>query len=349
MLPYFRKIRWRLAANNQFFKYSRYAVGEIVLVVIGILIALYINNWNEQRKEREKFDQLLIEVHDELVRNIKSGREVIDYYYDKDSIIQVFYLDSINKSNTYLERITEGLQLFEIKTGAYDKLKNHSESATPEQDSAIVDLKDLYTEESYPIKRINDKMLSYMYSNIEYMEKFSWYSEMIVEEKYSDEAIDFFTNDPTYRNQVTNFAVYGTNDHRGYIETFERNAVEAYNRISKYLYSKSLIISDSNLFDYKAHDYEYLVGTYVEQWRSSGEKVADSTVISIENDTLYYTPYLNNGSNTKREIIPVTKYYFRTIYGRGFYPIHYGDTGFVEGIGFSSGIFFSKSKKVQKD
>ena len=52
MLPFFRKIRWRLAANNQFFKYSRYAIGEIVLVVVGILIALQINTWNEQKKAR---------------------------------------------------------------------------------------------------------------------------------------------------------------------------------------------------------------------------------------------------------------------------------------------------------
>lgn len=50
MLPFFRKIRYRLAKDNQFFTYSRYALGEIVLVVIGILIALYINNWNEKRK-----------------------------------------------------------------------------------------------------------------------------------------------------------------------------------------------------------------------------------------------------------------------------------------------------------
>ena len=54
MIPFFRKIRYRLAKNNQFFKYSRYAIGEIALVVIGILIALQINNWNEKRKQRTK-------------------------------------------------------------------------------------------------------------------------------------------------------------------------------------------------------------------------------------------------------------------------------------------------------
>ncbi|MCA0932429.1 hypothetical protein LCM02_08200 [Lutimonas saemankumensis] len=51
MLPFFRKIRWRLTPDNQFFKYGRYAIGEIALVVIGILIPLQINNWNEERKD----------------------------------------------------------------------------------------------------------------------------------------------------------------------------------------------------------------------------------------------------------------------------------------------------------
>ena len=64
MLPFFRKMRWRLARDNQFFKYSRYAIGEIVLVVIGILIALQINTWNEERKNGLKkitFQKALIE------------------------------------------------------------------------------------------------------------------------------------------------------------------------------------------------------------------------------------------------------------------------------------------------
>lgn len=51
MIKFFRKIRQRLLTENKFSKYLLYAIGEIVLVVIGILIALSINNWNESRKE----------------------------------------------------------------------------------------------------------------------------------------------------------------------------------------------------------------------------------------------------------------------------------------------------------
>ncbi len=50
MIKFFRRIRQRLLSENKFSKYLLYAIGEIVLVVIGILIALQINNWNEQRK-----------------------------------------------------------------------------------------------------------------------------------------------------------------------------------------------------------------------------------------------------------------------------------------------------------
>jgi hypothetical protein len=52
MIPFFRKIRKTLADDNKPIKYFRYAIGEIVLVVIGILIALQINNLNETKKEQ---------------------------------------------------------------------------------------------------------------------------------------------------------------------------------------------------------------------------------------------------------------------------------------------------------
>ncbi|WP_370476488.1 DUF6090 family protein [Tamlana flava] len=51
MIKFFIKIRQKLLSENKFSKYLIYAIGEIILVVIGILIALQINNWNENRKD----------------------------------------------------------------------------------------------------------------------------------------------------------------------------------------------------------------------------------------------------------------------------------------------------------
>lgn len=50
MIKIFRKFRQKYIAGNSVVKYLLYAIGEIILVVIGILIALQINNWNEERK-----------------------------------------------------------------------------------------------------------------------------------------------------------------------------------------------------------------------------------------------------------------------------------------------------------
>jgi len=59
MIKFFRKIRFDLMGKNRTGKYFKYAIGEIILVVIGILIALSINNWNENRKlEVKSYDYL---------------------------------------------------------------------------------------------------------------------------------------------------------------------------------------------------------------------------------------------------------------------------------------------------
>lgn len=67
MINFFRAIRKKLLSENRFSKYLMYAIGEIVLVVIGILIALQINTWNEKRKQNAKLKVVLASVYKDLV------------------------------------------------------------------------------------------------------------------------------------------------------------------------------------------------------------------------------------------------------------------------------------------
>src|SRR5210317_2049235 len=69
MIKLFRNIRKKLAAENKVTPYLLYAIGEIVLVVIGILIALQINNWNENRKSKILERKMLFELAKSLEDN----------------------------------------------------------------------------------------------------------------------------------------------------------------------------------------------------------------------------------------------------------------------------------------
>jgi len=79
MLTFFRRIRKGLLGDGATSKYLLYAIGEILLVVIGILIALQINNWNEERKDRKMEINYLKNLKNELIFNIQFGKEQIEF------------------------------------------------------------------------------------------------------------------------------------------------------------------------------------------------------------------------------------------------------------------------------
>lgn len=75
MIKLFRHIRQNLIMENKTGKYFKYAIGEIILVVIGILIALQINNWNEQRKDRLKEQVILKQLKEDYLSNLRQLEE----------------------------------------------------------------------------------------------------------------------------------------------------------------------------------------------------------------------------------------------------------------------------------
>jgi len=79
MMKIYRNIRQKLAAENSVAKYLRYAIGEIVLVVIGILIALQVNNWNEHQKQKKQETIYLQDLSIDLKKQIQLQDNYIDF------------------------------------------------------------------------------------------------------------------------------------------------------------------------------------------------------------------------------------------------------------------------------
>ena len=77
MLKFFRRIRQQLISEGKTGKYLKYAIGEIVLVVIGILIALQINNWNQEKKENQFEIKMLTELQTGINHNLSQLRRAI--------------------------------------------------------------------------------------------------------------------------------------------------------------------------------------------------------------------------------------------------------------------------------
>lgn len=103
MISFFRKIRQKLLSQNRVTRYLVYALGEIILVVIGILIALQVNNWNEQRKAENISDITLQKLYAELEEaktQVESSLEVNKMFlnWTENYLNSEAYIDTL-KSN----------------------------------------------------------------------------------------------------------------------------------------------------------------------------------------------------------------------------------------------------------
>lgn len=90
MIQLFRKILQKLLQQNRVTRYLAYALGEIILVTIGILIALQVNNWNEEKKRQEEFEVTIEQIYNVLDVEIQELL-FIEFHSSQQNI----YLDSL--------------------------------------------------------------------------------------------------------------------------------------------------------------------------------------------------------------------------------------------------------------
>ena len=104
MITLFRRIRERLIASGSVTKYLLYAVGEILLVVIGILIALQVNNWNENRKDNERAEQYMSSLKSDLQEDLNMLGTGYDVAFT-DSLQLMSHLERLKESNVHPDTV----------------------------------------------------------------------------------------------------------------------------------------------------------------------------------------------------------------------------------------------------
>jgi len=130
MITFFRKIRQSLLLEGKTGKYLKYAIGEILLVMIGILLALQVNNWNDSRKSRQIEYALLTELHKSIEEDIKNLNDVIHRNRSYISSAKIV-LNTIENKEIVSDSVSYHLQRSFIvwriyfKTSAYNNLEEY--------------------------------------------------------------------------------------------------------------------------------------------------------------------------------------------------------------------------------
>lgn len=105
MIKFFRKIRQNMIDEGNLKRYLFYAIGEILLVMIGILLALQVNNWNEKRKGKIAESKAIIGLINEFERNSKDLVRVYNLKLDSEKALRE-YLEILNSDSLSLSFIT---------------------------------------------------------------------------------------------------------------------------------------------------------------------------------------------------------------------------------------------------
>jgi len=158
MIKFFRKIRQNMIRENKVSKYMLYAIGEIVLVVIGILIALSINNNNETRKAREKELNYLTNIKSDLKLNINEIKNYIDIRTKRitsaNNVIEYFEgkpLTNLNEFNSDIVNIYTWRKFYQINN-TFQELTNSGNLALISNDSiknTLLNIETLYKKLKY--------------------------------------------------------------------------------------------------------------------------------------------------------------------------------------------------------
>ena len=223
--------------KNKTGKYLKYAIGEIILVVIGILIALQINNWNEARKLQNTMKSVYSIIKTDLLSDIKNIDMTFTEMAPRDSIFKRVINGEMTKEDyenckncssilySFPDIVlnNRGLKLLEDNRTAFDSY----------QDSLSIEISDFYAYFNTEIDVDLEEVAIDYFDNYSYFKNNkSWFGDYINGVK-NDELINYVLTSDDYINRVHSFYLLYYGLYLGHLKEYKENALELIEKINK--------------------------------------------------------------------------------------------------------------------
>lgn len=237
MLKIYRKIRQTLLTENKFSKYMLYAIGEILLVVIGILIALQINNWNEQQKLHSNIKGIYAIIQGDLKNDIKTIDFVVKAISYNDSISKKVLNREMTRENykncSKCGSILSGYPDFTLNQRGINLLNANLTTFQAKQDSLSIEVSDFYSYYNTEIDVALEEVTTDYNDNRSYFKNdMSWFEDYY-KRVYTDEFITYALESQDYRNRVTSFYSLFFIGYLGLLKQYKERALELIEEIDK--------------------------------------------------------------------------------------------------------------------
>jgi hypothetical protein len=227
--------------ENKTANYLKYAIGEIVLVVIGILIALQINNWNEQRKEKQELLNIYEIVAEDLKNDIDEVKGILEYKKEREpyfyKILDGQMTEKDYQDCSYCTSLINGYPDWAVDERGVGLLKNRTFDVSKSKDSLQIQITQFYTK--YNVEFVGDDILrsnNLQKDILDWEKNYPWYANFITH-RNTEEFIQYTLTDQDYKNRVATYYLLHYTIYIPLLESFINDAQKLIEEINKRLES----------------------------------------------------------------------------------------------------------------
>ena len=204
-------------------KYLLYAFGEVLLVVVGILIALQINNWNEDRKEKNQLQSILKNVASDLRQDTLAVNAVIKFYEAIDSASIKVMNNELTIENYRECPLCPSIVTFYnpviINKKGFELLKNYSSDNFNEKDSLVANIVQGHTQFTTLFEGNNQRLEQTVTKNISDFQQYSWYVDLM-QGKVTPDFIEYIVTSEDYKKRVATQKAYAIRNQLAHVKLY---------------------------------------------------------------------------------------------------------------------------------